>query len=873
MKYLSILIIGLLMTLSGVMNAQTGYSVADAIPVDFVSSNTVTFNNVNTQNSTGTSDGTLGGCSTNQFPTLVYKVTLTQEGALFVESDNAIYHYATNPVILLGYDGAANATSNADLTFRNAGGNICNVRDTMFWGQGYNKWSSVPHWKDPATFNPGTNPINSYSIPAGTYYIHFSNYNSVTPSYAGPSNLTFEFIPYCDGGSYPDIAAEGSSTNIVDGDDTPSATDDTDYGIIVSGSSAISKTFTIKNTDPTTALNISNVAITGTNAANFSITTSPASVVAVNSSTTMTVEFTPNTIGENTATIEITSNDCDEKIFNFDIKGFVTAITPSATRGNMLDLNGTSDYVNINAVAGKMDGENDFTLEAWFNADLTQSGNDRIISINTSSGGNVYLLYLDDGVLTTYDGNNSDPFGNDLRGTGWHHIAIANNRSKDYIYLDGEFIGNLNWNSFPDDFSAADQWSIGQEFDGGSTGDFFKGQMDEVRIWKDMRTEAEIRENMHLTFSETDIAASPNLVAYYQFDNDDAAGTVDGVKDILGNHGTSVGGTYAASEVAVGAGISVSKTIDVATIYTFTGTDVEIIFSSSTTPPNGDVVVTKITSETVKNPSANEMTNTTDSYWIIRNYGSSPILANLRFVFEQGFLDDDIKANHTIHKRGSNEFEVVDWMDLSPTFLIEDTELIGLTVTSFSQFYLSSNTSDFQPAVLPIELSYFKGQLTEEKTTELIWQTTTEENNQGFEIQRSTNGKEWENIGYKSGNGTSVQIQNYEFIDFAPLAGMNYYRLKQMDFDGQFDYSDIISIENKRVDKPVKVYPTVVKDQLTIENGEGNAAIFNLLGQPVKQFAVNSQQVTISMSDLLKGQYLIRIMKNDGTIVTKRFLK
>ena len=185
-------------------------------------------------------------------------------------------------------------------------------------------------------------------------------------------------------------------------------------------------------------------------------------------------------------------------------------------------------------------------------------------------------------------------------------------------------------------------------------------------------------------------------------------------------------------------------------------------------------------------------------------------------------------------------------------------------------------------AVLPVELTYFKGKSTTEGSL-LTWQTATEENNEGFEIQHSANGRDWNNIGFVLGNGTTQEIQNYQFIDQNPKSGINYYRLKQIDlptgqagFDGQFEYSNIIHLTTEQSNNTtIQLFPNPVTDELNIIGGQGQATIYNLLGQPVKQFTINTEQSTINVTDLPSGQYILHIQSREigRTIATQRFVK
>ena len=103
---------------------------------------------------------------------------------------------------------------------------------------------------------------------------------------------------------------------------------------------------------------------------------------------------------------------------------------------------------------------------------------------------------------------------------------------------------------------------------------------------------------------------------------------------------------------------------------------------------------------------------------------------------------------------------------------------------------------------LPVELTSFAGTLNGNTVT-LNWQTATETNNSGFAIERSSSspGAIWDKIGFVEGNGTSTETKNYSFADKNLLSGKYSYRLKQIDFDGSFEYSEIVNVD---VSSPAK---------------------------------------------------------------------
>lgn len=98
--------------------------------------------------------------------------------------------------------------------------------------------------------------------------------------------------------------------------------------------------------------------------------------------------------------------------------------------------------------------------------------------------------------------------------------------------------------------------------------------------------------------------------------------------------------------------------------------------------------------------------------------------------------------------------------------------------------------------IVPVELSSFTG-IANGKEVILSWSTTTELNNQLFEVQRSINGNDFSSIGFVNGKGTTTERQNYSYRDKIIADGKYYYRLKQIDYLGQSEYSDIIEIDIK----------------------------------------------------------------------------
>lgn len=131
---------------------------------------------------------------------------------------------------------------------------------------------------------------------------------------------------------------------------------------------------------------------------------------------------------------------------------------------------------------------------------------------------------------------------------------------------------------------------------------------------------------------------------------------------------------------------------------------------------------------------------------------------------------------------------------------------------------------------LPVELIYFNAVL-KDKAINLNWSTASEQNNLGFDIQRSNDGRSWETLDFVPGRGTTSETIHYSFEDAQPLRGYNYYRLKQMDFDGQFEYSEVVTVLfDGGKDELMKVFPNPSSGlfKVGLSNPHGEKAFIKL---------------------------------------------
>lgn len=173
-------------------------------------------------------------------------------------------------------------------------------------------------------------------------------------------------------------------------------------------------------------------------------------------------------------------------------------------------------------------------------------------------------------------------------------------------------------------------------------------------------------------------------------------------------------------------------------------------------------------------------------------------------------------------------------------------------------------TSSVSCAALSIELLNFSATAEDHKHVELYWQTASEVNNDYFTLERSVDGITWEIVTMIDGAGNSSKLLDYSATDKTPYPGISYYRLKQTDFDGKFNYSQIRSVAIPENSEP-NIYPNPLHSQLTIEGSVAELKeiiIYNLLGQDVtpltQQITKDKTKSVIDVSQLKTGIYYIK---------------
>lgn len=201
-----------------------------------------------------------------------------------------------------------------------------------------------------------------------------------------------------------------------------------------------------------------------------------------------------------------------------------------------------------------------------------------------------------------------------------------------------------------------------------------------------------------------------------------------------------------------------------------------------------------------------------------------------------------------------------------------------LEVASGGFAYIGAMKIDvIDASVVPVELLSFDIR-SQEGNVALDWVTAIEEDNSHFNVERSTDGKNFEVIGRIEGHGTTYETQYYTFIDENPVGGTNYYRLHQIDFGGTSEYTKIVSINmNEVFASEIITAPNPTNNIVNITLPQSwidatTIQIFDLTGRIIRTETVNNEQVIIDFSNVESGQYMLRIL-NNKSVITKMIIK
>ncbi len=204
---------------------------------------------------------------------------------------------------------------------------------------------------------------------------------------------------------------------------------------------------------------------------------------------------------------------------------------------------------------------------------------------------------------------------------------------------------------------------------------------------------------------------------------------------------------------------------------------------------------------------------------------------------------------------------------------------LGVGTNKMNEIEIVGDGADL--IVLPVELTSFTAKLTSDNV-ELNWETKTETNNQGFEIEKYSN--QWNKIGFVKGHGTTTEASNYTFKDKNIYGDSVKYRLKQIDYDGTYTYSRTIEVKLKMVldYKLCQNYPNPFNPSTSItytipEDGFVELKVYNTLGQEIetlvnKEIQAGTHKIIWKAQNVPSGIYLYKITVNNFSQTNKMVL-
>jgi len=571
--------------------------------------------------------------------------------------------------------------------------------------------------------------------------------------------------------------------------------------------------------------------------------------------------------------------------------------------GKALSFDGSNDYVEIPDQTAL--NPSSFTLEAWIKTSQTSIG--RILAKeSTTNGAQRYSLNINVSpgkAEIRFDASDgSGPVTatsiTSVTDIDWHHIAGVFDDSNDklMIYVDGVLEATTSTAKTPK--SSSNPLYIGR-FDE-QYGNYFKGIIDEVRIWNTARTQTQIRDNMckKLTGSES------GLVAYWRMD-DGSGQTVD---DLTSNSIDGTLGSTTGSDDSDPTWVTSGAAIGDASAYDYDGTNPGD-FSVNLVHTDGDDITATGDGGTITGIQVyrvDEAPNVTTPpsgfdtidplrYWGVYIVGSSAPTYTITYNYagHPGISDES-----TLKMAYRADNSATAWTDLAAVLSTTDNTLVK-TGQSGTEYILGTTAADNS---LPVELTSFT---IEQKggTIVLHWVTESEIENLGFLLERRTEATDWKEIASYitdpelQGQGSVTYRTEYQFVDYLVQSGTTYqYRLADVSYDGVVKYHGVRELTIHPFEKPVlpmefaieSVYPNPfnpvahISYRLNVE-ADISVRIVDIRGTVVRQLIYKKMQPEGNYSvnwdgkndngiELPSGVYFVVMKVNDTTTSQKIML-
>lgn len=240
---------------------------------------------------------------------------------------------------------------------------------------------------------------------------------------------------------------------------------------------------------------------------------------------------------------------------------------------------------------------------------------------------------------------------------------------------------------------------------------------------------------------------------------------------------------------------------------------------------------------------------------------------NLKNNVDLRFTGDITVSNTTSFSANNASHAIfIGSLEISPTGDLTIAELNAALAALSGPVSLSELLT-----ILPVEFISFQGKAINNKVR-LDWATATESNNSHFEVQHSLNGKDFKKIKEIKGAGTTQVRQDYSYEHRQAVGGVHYYRLKQIDFDGHFDYSTIVTVSVNAPKAQYSLFPNPVREQLVIQTATGETPtrvqLFNQIGQEIRIDYSKEEQIKLP-TNIQNGLYILQFELSGQTFTEK----